>query len=165
MSDSFYFSLHSSLCPILSLYLFFQVERTWDLVRDSAQRKLTYSSQNHCTLRSITFTLSDTHHISVPIISSFITQMQLFHYQKAYLHKSFACIDKNTSLGTQFPSCYTGFIRQSTVTAISPYMILYSIVKRTFAIRFRYLLMNAVALRPAFKLYIFYRISDCKNQI
>ena len=37
--------------------------------------------------------------------------MQLFHYQKAYLYKSFACIDKNTSLGTQFPSCYTGFIR------------------------------------------------------
>ena len=27
----------------------FQVERTWDLVRDSGQRKLTYSSQNHCT--------------------------------------------------------------------------------------------------------------------
>ena len=26
-----------------------QVERTWDLVRDSGQRKLTYSSQNHCT--------------------------------------------------------------------------------------------------------------------
>ena len=37
--------------------------------------------------------------------------MQLFHYQKAYLYKSFACIDKNTSLGTQSPSCYTGFIR------------------------------------------------------
>ena len=37
--------------------------------------------------------------------------MQLFHYQKAYLYKSFACIDKNTSLGTQFSSCYTGFIR------------------------------------------------------
>ena len=47
----------------------------------------------------------------IPIISLFITQMQLFHYQKAYLYKSFACIDKNTSLGTQFPSCYTGFIR------------------------------------------------------
>ena len=28
-------------------------------------------------------------------------------------------------------------------------------VKRTFAIRFRYLLMNAVALRPAFILYIY----------
>ena len=26
-----------------------QVERTWDFVRDSGQRKLTYSSQNHCT--------------------------------------------------------------------------------------------------------------------
>ena len=30
-----------------------QVERTWDLVRDSGQRKLTYSSQNHCTLHFV----------------------------------------------------------------------------------------------------------------
>ena len=31
----------------------FQVERMWDLVRDSGQRKLTYSSQNHCTLHFV----------------------------------------------------------------------------------------------------------------
>ena len=31
----------------------FQVERTWDLVRDSGQRKLTSSFQNHCTLHSV----------------------------------------------------------------------------------------------------------------
>ena len=30
-----------------------QVERTWDLVRDSGQRKLTSSFQNHCTLHSV----------------------------------------------------------------------------------------------------------------
>ena len=34
--------------PLFLLSLI-QVERTWDLVRDSGQRKLTYSSQNHCT--------------------------------------------------------------------------------------------------------------------
>ena len=34
---------------VLFLFKSFQVERTWDLVRDSGQRKLTYSSQNHCT--------------------------------------------------------------------------------------------------------------------
>ena len=32
---------------------FVQVERTWDLVRDSGQRKLTSSFQNHCTLHSV----------------------------------------------------------------------------------------------------------------
>ena len=31
----------------------FQVERTWDLVRDSGQRKLTSSFQNHCTLHFV----------------------------------------------------------------------------------------------------------------
>ena len=35
------------------MFLLIQVERTWDLVRDSGQRKLTYSSQNHCTLHFV----------------------------------------------------------------------------------------------------------------
>ena len=34
-------------------FFIFQVERTWDLVRDSGQRKLTSSFQNHCTLHSV----------------------------------------------------------------------------------------------------------------
>ena len=39
-------------CSIIS-WSSIQVERTWDLVRDSGQRKLTYSSQNHCTLHFV----------------------------------------------------------------------------------------------------------------
>ena len=38
---------------LLSALIFCQVERTWDLVRDSGQRKLTSSFQNHCTLHSV----------------------------------------------------------------------------------------------------------------
>ena len=38
-----------TLCRITMTFTSFQVELTWDLVRDSGQRKLTYSSQNHCT--------------------------------------------------------------------------------------------------------------------
>ena len=34
-------------------FFIFQVERMWDLVRDSGQRKLTSSFQNHCTLHSV----------------------------------------------------------------------------------------------------------------
>ena len=36
-------------------------------------------------------------------------------------------------------------------------------VKRTFAIRFRYLLMNAVALRPAFTFHFFLRYYNADN--
>ena len=43
-SNSYY--IYFLQCCFLSII---QVERTWDLVRDSGQRKLTYSSQNHCT--------------------------------------------------------------------------------------------------------------------
>ena len=38
--------------PIIDI-IHVQVERTWDLVRDSGQRKLTSSFQNHCTLHSV----------------------------------------------------------------------------------------------------------------
>ena len=36
-------------------------------------------------------------------------------------------------------------------------------VKRTFAIRLRYLLMNAVALRPAFTFHFFLRYYNADN--
>ena len=40
----YFYNIYNQFCPEC-----IQVERTWDLVRDSGQRKLTYSSQNHCT--------------------------------------------------------------------------------------------------------------------
>ena len=45
---------HLVACADLHPHFFnIQVEYTWDLVRDSGQRKLTYSSQNHCTLHFV----------------------------------------------------------------------------------------------------------------